>query len=212
VSDSLFSIVGPLLSSAGPHQKRLTKAIIPIVDDRRQKLKELGCEWVDKPVRHRPLIKDKHFLRSTQNDYLMCLIESAPPGQNYESSYEGIATRLLQFGFASFHTSGNVRSDNLRRVIYLISISLQALSHLLFDLAAAPSHGDQLREEMSGIIDYEGLTKQSMQTMCLTDSFMTESARLNPVGISVDRSSSIGLSKLSRDMGHDSFLNTNFFI
>jgi len=160
---ALHFIVGPLLSSAGLYQKKLVKAIIPIVDDRRHKLKELGSEWVDKP-----------------NDYLMCLIESAPPGQNYESSYEGIAARLLQFSFASFHTSGS------------------ALSHLLFDLAAAPSYGDTLREEMSGIIDYEGLTKQSMQKMCLTDSFMTESARLNPVGISADRSCSIGLTSLSR--------------
>lgn len=53
---------------------------------------------------------------------------------------------------------------------------------------------------MSEIINYEGLTKRSMQKMCLTDSFMTESARLNPVGISVDRSCSIGLSKSSWDM------------
>jgi len=141
----------------------LVKAIISVVDDRRQKLKELGSNWIDKP-----------------NDYLMCLIESAPPGRNYESSYEGIAARLLQFSFASFHTSGN------------------ALSHLLFDLAATPSYADTLREEISGIIDYEGLTKQSMQKMCMTDSFMTESARFNPVGISVDRSCSIGLTSSSR--------------
>jgi hypothetical protein len=69
------------------------------------------------------------------------------------------------------------------------------LSHLLFDLAAAPPYADILREEMGGITSYEGLTKQSMEKMFLTDSFMAESARLNPVGISVDRSCSIGLSE-----------------
>lgn len=58
-----------------------------------------------------------------------------------------------------------------------------------------------LRDEMNGIVDYEGMTKQSMQKMRLTDSFMTESARLNPIGISVDRSCSIGLSKLFGHMG-----------
>jgi hypothetical protein len=46
-----------------------------------------------------------------QTDYLTCLIESAPPGETYESSYEGIVARLLQFGFASIHTSINVRTS-----------------------------------------------------------------------------------------------------
>lgn len=66
---------------------------------------------------------------------------------------------------------------------------------------------------MSGIINYDGLTKQSMQKMRLTDSFMTESARLNPVGISVDRSCCFGLSESSWDMRRkESFLNIDFLI
>lgn len=126
----------------------------------------------------------------------MCLIESAPPGPNYESSYEGIAARLLQFAFASFHTSGNVRALSIMVFEYhWMLIPLQALSHLLFDLASAPSYADALREEISEVFNYEGLTTESMQKMRLTDGFMAESARLNPVGVSVARDCSIGLSK-----------------
>jgi len=110
----------------------------------------------------------------------MCLIESAPPSQSYESSCEGITARLLQFSFASIHTSIN------------------ALSHLLLDLAVSPSTQDALRDEIYGVIGDACITKQSLQKLHRMDSFMRESARLNPVGISTDRMCSIGLTSLSR--------------
>lgn len=112
----------------------------------------------------------------------MCLIDLAPSDDAFESSYTGIATRLLQFAFASFHTSGN------------------ALTHLLLDLAASPSLISDLRAEIKEVTSYDGftLTYDALGKMVLMDGFLAESARLNPIGVSVERSTSIGLASVSR--------------
>lgn len=48
--DIRFSIVGPWVSSIDEQHKTLVKAIIPVVDERRQKWDTLGKNWLDKPV------------------------------------------------------------------------------------------------------------------------------------------------------------------
>lgn len=108
VTYSINSIVGPLISPMNQYRKRIERIITPLIDERRQKLREYGDDWSEKPVSLPTRSKIASLLTYFQYDFLMCLIEAAPSGQNYESSYEGIATRLLQFCFATIHTSIHV--------------------------------------------------------------------------------------------------------
>ena len=75
-----------------------------------------------------------------------------------------------------------------------IPLTKQALAHLCFDLASKPSDAEALRQEILSIYMLDG-GLDAMRRLRLLDSFLTESARLNPIGITTDRAYSIGLSK-----------------
>jgi cytochrome P450 len=60
----------------------------------------------------------------------------------------------------------------------------QTLTHALYHLAAQPEYTEMIRQEIEPIIEKEGWTKTAMLQMQKLDSFLRESARLNPLGMS----------------------------
>ncbi|KAI0947286.1 hypothetical protein AcV7_009746 [Taiwanofungus camphoratus] len=101
------------------------------------------------------------------NDMLMWLIEEAMVmGESTEFIVQGI----LSANFGSTHTS---------------SISV---THALYHLAGSPQYLQPLREEIEGVIESHGWTKQALSMLWKLDSFMRESQRFNGVsGTSIMR-------------------------
>ena len=60
---------------------------------------------------------------------------------------------------------------------------MQTFTHALYHLAPHPSYQVILRQEVEAIIAEDGWTKAAMQKMRKADSFLRESARLNPIGL-----------------------------
>ena len=120
----------------------------------------------------------------TQNDFMMWLIEAAPPG--FYQTPLGIANKIMATNFAAIHTSSLVGffdftiSSSIR---YYNINALQTFTHALLQLAAHPDWVKPLRTEVEGIIGDEGWTKASMQKMKKIDSFMRESSRVNTLGL-----------------------------
>ncbi|KAJ7221489.1 cytochrome P450 [Mycena pura] len=149
----MHSIVGPIISQAKMHAKLLGQAIAREVDRRRRRLLEGEVDF------------------AVLTDYLSCLIEASIDDPS-ESAYDRIATRLLLFSFAAYHTSINAPADKM--------------------LAA------RLRTEVLEACNGSTLGPDSLQQLQLMDSFMSESARMNPIGISTHKDYSMGMSILSR--------------
>lgn len=79
----------------------------PMVEERWKGLKEYGTEWADKPVRIPFLPTTRHKTQFTlQDDFLMWLMEDAPPGDL--QSTESLATYLIFLNFAAIHTTSMV--------------------------------------------------------------------------------------------------------
>jgi cytochrome P450 len=69
--------------------------------------------------------------------------------------------------------------------------SSKALTHALFYLAHHPEHADTLRKEITRIIEQDGWTKNALHRMWKLDSFLKETSRLNPAGISESARSTV---------------------
>ena len=64
------------------------------------------------------------------------------------------------------------------------SIVLHVATHALFDLAAHPEYLKPLREEVEIVTKQDGWSKFAVDQMHKLDSFLKESQRFNPIGIS----------------------------
>jgi len=113
-------------------------------------------------IRRRQINLEKHGAGWAEkpNDFLMWLIESAPLACDQDT-----VVRILEVEFAAIHSSS------------------LTFTHALLHLVAHPEFVTPLREEVECIIKEEGWTKMSMQKMRKVDSFLKESARLNPLGL-----------------------------
>jgi len=75
---------------------------------------------------------------------------------------EEIVASILFMNFASIHTASSV------------------FTHAIYDLAAHPEYVARLRKEVEDVIAEHGWTMAAMQELHSMDSFLRESARLNP--------------------------------
>ncbi|KAH8832229.1 cytochrome P450 [Flagelloscypha sp. PMI_526] len=101
------------------------------------------------------------------NDLLTWLMDES---QGPEHTVENVAARFLPIQFGAIHTM------------------TMGLVHALYYLASQPEYIKPLREEATRVIAEHGWTKTAMQEMYKIDSFLMESARLNPIGaIMMDR-------------------------
>ncbi|THU98964.1 cytochrome P450 [Dendrothele bispora CBS 962.96] len=97
------------------------------------------------------------------NDYIQWLIDAeqfAPPAQR--SSMEDLCARVLAINFGAIHTTSG------------------AILTVLYRLASNPDVVEPLRNEIESAIRKEGTTKEAVAHTRLLDSFVKESARLNP--------------------------------
>lgn len=84
------------------------------------------------------------------------------------------------------HEIGEVEKGAAFAAIHTTSM---AITHMIFDLAAHPEYVTELRKEYNAVIVEEGLSdgklkKNSMPKLKKLDSFMKESQRVNPPGMS----------------------------
>jgi len=93
------------------------------------------------------------------NDMLSWLIDEATEDQR---NVESLCLRLLFVNFAALHTSG------------------MAFTQALYYLAAYPEYMEPLREEVEEVTTREGWGKSALGKLHKVDSFLKESARLNP--------------------------------
>lgn len=119
------------------------------------------CMEMLRPVVDERLTKREHLGENwpgKPNDMLSWLIDvSSPEDRNLRS----IALRILVLNFASLHTSA------------------QNFGHALFNLAAHPQYVEPLREEVKGVIDQYGWTRDSVSQLPKMDSFLKESQRVS---------------------------------
>ncbi|KAJ3513627.1 hypothetical protein NMY22_g14982 [Coprinellus aureogranulatus] len=112
------------------------------------------------PMLEERLQKDSELGRDwggKPNDLVSWLLEGAPPAQR---TVDDLIIRIIMSEFGGLHTTSIVVSDTL------------------FDLAARPEYSQPLREEIEGIIEEHGWTKDAFSKMQKLDSFIKESCRL----------------------------------
>lgn len=106
-----------------------------------------------------------------------------------ETSLRSLTRRILTINFAAIHTS--TMASRLFILTHAGSAYLphflQTFTHALFFLAAHPEYAKPMREEVQEIVDREGWTHGALNQMVKVDSFIRESQRLNPLGISTFR-------------------------
>ncbi|KAF8906748.1 cytochrome P450 [Gymnopilus junonius] len=100
------------------------------------------------------------------NNLVSWLLDEAKGPQR---NIDDLAIRVLTINFAAIHTTTN------------------ALTHVLYNLAAHPEYAAPMREEVEAVIEVEGLNKLSMTKMRKVDSFIKESQRLAIGGVSMNR-------------------------
>lgn len=90
--------------------------------------------------------------------------------------YEGIDRKDLTYYTDAFATFALASIQNTG----------QAIIHMIYDLAAYPEHVPQLREELQTVLLEDGgrFQKSTMPKLRKLDSFMKESQRVNPPGLS----------------------------
>jgi hypothetical protein len=115
-----------------------------------------------------PLIRERRKARkgnkqSGNNDMLQWLVDSA---KGKDATSERLVRRMLFLNMAAIY-----------------STALTA-TNVLLDLCARPDDMEMLREEMVEAVErYGGINGMTLNSLKLTDSFMRESRRLNPLGL-----------------------------
>ena len=89
-----------------------------------------------------------------------------------ETRSDQLVSRILAINFASLHTSVLVKT---RDILMLI----QAITHILCDLASHPEYIGPLRDEVNGLILKHSWHKMTLMKMKKLDSVIKESLRLN---------------------------------
>ncbi|KDR66030.1 hypothetical protein GALMADRAFT_162272 [Galerina marginata CBS 339.88] len=100
------------------------------------------------------------------NNLISWLIDEA---EGPRRTVQDLAIRLLTINFAAIHTSTN------------------ALTEVLYNLAAYSQYAMPMREEVEAVIDSEGWTKVAMGKMRKVDSFIKESQRLASSALTLNR-------------------------
>ncbi|KAF8665785.1 hypothetical protein AX16_000232 [Volvariella volvacea WC 439] len=95
------------------------------------------------------------------NDLISWLLDYA---QGYQRTVRDLVIRVLATNFAAIHTTS------------------MGFTNALFDLAARPEYVEELREEITAVIESEGWSKTAMGKLRKLDSFVKESQRLSGLG------------------------------
>lgn len=122
------------------------------------------------PYIERRLAEERNYLqagraddwkREKPHDSLQWVIDAAP--DEAERDPGRLMYRVLHINVAAVHTTS---------VTYL---------NCIFDLAAHPEIHEELREEVTSVLQDKGWTKHGLNDMKKIDSLMTESQRLSPI-------------------------------
>ncbi|KAK7554665.1 cytochrome P450 [Phyllosticta citricarpa] len=125
-------------------------------------------------VLHKTLAEAKQFMlkvamdrgTSDKKDNVMFDWMKARSPAGYETDYEKQAMAQVSLSLAAIHTTS------------------MASTHMLFDLAAHPEIIQPLREELeNAMAETGGLNKDTLPKLKMMDSFMKESQRVNPSGL-----------------------------
>jgi len=81
----------------------------------------------------------------------------------------------------------------------LSTLDSQAFTQALFTLASRPEYIQPIREEVEAVIAAEGWSKVAMTRMRKLDSFLKESARLNPLGARESQNATFKLALICTD-------------
>lgn len=115
-----------------------------------------------------------------QNDFLTWLVEES---EGEDSKDWPITARIFAVNLGAIHTSSMVSLPTDYYHVNMDSFVVQALTHVLLDLAANPEYMKPLREEVDEVTRREGWSKSALDQMHKLDSFVKESQRLRPLGL-----------------------------
>lgn len=113
----------------------------------------------------------------------MWLMEDAPAG--FLQSTEVLVAYVLFVNFASIHTTSMVRTQTSSYRHHYHADFPQQFTHAMYDLAVHPECVDALRGEAAAVLQKHGWTRSALEKMPKFESFMRESARLNPTNLGI---------------------------
>ncbi|EKG20098.1 Cytochrome P450 [Macrophomina phaseolina MS6] len=111
-----------------------------------------------------PVSQERQNLEIKRDDFTEWMKQKSSPG--FAKDYVDQAYTQVQLAMAAIHTS------------------TMSATHMVYDLVEHPEHVDMLREEIkSAVVETGGYQKDTMAKMKKLDSFMKESQRYNPPGL-----------------------------
>ncbi|PPQ77969.1 hypothetical protein CVT26_005274 [Gymnopilus dilepis] len=122
-----------------------------------------------RPLIEEQLVQEEKYGKNwpdKPNNLISWMLDEAKGPQR---DVEDLAVRVLTINFAAIHTTTN------------------AITNVLFNLAAYPEYVTPMREEVQAIIDAEGWSKSSMAKMHKVDSFVKETQRLGLGAVAMSR-------------------------